>query len=153
LTEAQSALKSSLRRGAMDLLARREHSRAELASKLARKHEEGRDLIPQVLDQLEADKLLSDARFAEAYVRYRRNKGFGPLLIGQELRQRGITGELLETSLDSTAAVWQESLQALLARKSKGDGTAQTDTRTRQKLFRFCLSRGFNSDQVYRAII
>lgn len=132
----------------MDLLARREHSRAELASKLARKYEEGRDLIPQVLDQLEEDKLLSDARFAEAYVRYRRNRGFGPLLIGQELRQRGITGALLDASLDGAAPEWQESLQVLIARKSRGDETTLNDLRSRQKLFRFCLSRGYSSDQI-----
>ena len=58
---------NELRRKAIGLLARREHSRAELARKLAADGTE--EDIATVLAQLEAEGLLSDARAAAAYVR------------------------------------------------------------------------------------
>ena len=57
----------SLKAQALALLARREHSRAELVRKLAA--EGSAEEIDMVLSQLEQRGLLSDARCAEAYVR------------------------------------------------------------------------------------
>lgn len=150
--DAEKALKTSLRRSAMDYLARREHSRAELFDKLLRKFPEQESLLSPVLDQLEHDGLLSDERFTEAYIRYRRNRGFGPLLIGQELRGRGVSNALLEIHLDSSDSAWRESLLALVQRKSRGLASVDKDIKARQKLFRFCLSRGFSADQIGRAL-
>ena len=58
----------SLRARALACLARREHSRTELARKLA-PHAVDADELNRLLDSLEADKLLSDARFAEVLAR------------------------------------------------------------------------------------
>src|SRR5579885_2595342 len=74
----------------MELLARREHSRRELAAKLKRHHPDAA-LIERVLSGLEAERAQSDDRFVSEYVRQRSEKGYGPLRIQQELRQRGIT--------------------------------------------------------------
>ncbi|MBX6393997.1 MAG: recombination regulator RecX, partial [Burkholderiales bacterium] len=57
--------KLGLRERVVNLLARREHSRAELARKLAPHVEEGDDL-DALLDELAARKLLCDERYAEA---------------------------------------------------------------------------------------
>lgn len=150
--EAEKALKTTLRRSAMDYLARREHSRAELYEKLLRKYPEHEDPISPVLDQLEHDNLLSDERFAEAYIRYRRNRGFGPLLITQELRGKGVSNALLEIYLESHDPEWRDSLIALIERKTRGKASIEGDMKARQKLFRFCLSRGFSADQIGRAL-
>lgn len=150
--EAEKTLKTSLRRAAMDLLARREHARAELFDKVLRKFPEQESLLPAVLDQLECDGLLSDERFTEAYIRYRRNRGFGPLLIRQELRGKGVANAVLEQYLDGEAREWQESLSAIIARKTSGVRLQASDLKARQKLFRFCLSRGFSADQIGRAL-
>lgn len=139
------ALSVQLRRSAMDLLARREHSRAELADKLRRKFGVDSEQIEPVLDQLRADNLQSDERFTEAYVRYRRSRGIGPLLIRQELRARKVDPDLLETCLDMNSLEWLDSLRQVIARKrrpSLDEGSAH------QKLYRFCLSRGFTSSQI-----
>ena len=58
---------------AIALLARREHSRIELARKLERRLEEGQDRgdIDAVLDELERRKLLSETRFAASVLRAR----------------------------------------------------------------------------------
>lgn len=148
-----------LRRAAMDLLARREHSRAELVDKLRRKFAEQAEgveqLLPDVLDQLEQDGLLSDARFVAAYVRYRRSRGFGPLLIRQELRGKGVSSALLDAALAENTQEWLESLRGLIARKRRlasSAGDAQEARKARQKLYRFCLSRGFTSVQIEQAL-
>lgn len=143
----------------MDLLARREHSRVELVDKLRRKFAEQAEgvaqLLPAVLDQLEQDGLLSDARFVAAYVRYRRSRGFGPLLIRQELRGKGVSSALLDAALAENMQEWLDSLRGLLARKlrlvSSADD-AQEARKARQKLYRFCLSRGFTSEQIEQAL-
>lgn len=150
--DAEKALKTSLRRSAMDYLARREHSRTELFDKLLRKYPEQETLLSPVLDQLEHDNLLSDERFTEAYIRYRRNRGFGPLLIRQELRGKGVSDSLLEAYLDSREPVWAQNLIALVQRKSRGQEGIEKDAKARQKLFRFCLSRGFSAEQIGRAL-
>lgn len=148
-----------LRRAAMDLQARREHSRAELVDKLRRKFAEERDgaaqLLPEVLDQLEQDGLLSDARFVATYVRSRRSRGFGPLLIRQELRGKGVSSTLLDVALAANTQEWLESLRGLVARKqrlSSSEGGAQEARKARQKLYRFCLSRGFTFEQIEQAL-
>jgi len=158
-TAAENTTMVELRRAAMDLLARREHSRAELVDKLRRKFSEDTagvaQLLPGVLDQLEQDGLLSDARLVVAYVRYRRSRGFGPLLIRQELRGKGVSSALLDAALAADAPEWLESLRELLARKQRlvsSADDAQEARKARQKLYRFCLSRGFSSEQIESAL-
>lgn len=143
----------------MDLLARREHSRAELVDKLRRKFAEQTEglaqLLPEVLDQLERDGLLSDARFVAAYTRYRRSRGFGPLLIRQELRGKGVNSALLDAALTENPQEWLQTLHELLARKRRlvsSTDNAQEVRKARQKLYRFCLSRGFASEQIEQAL-
>ena len=68
-----------LRSRAIKLLARREHSRVELARKLGRYGSE--DDIQTVLANLQTCGLLSDARYAEAYVRSNGAR-FGAALCG-----------------------------------------------------------------------
>ena len=158
-TAAENTTMVELRRAAMDLLARREHSRAELVDKLRRKFSEDTagvaQLLPGVLDQLEQDGLLSDARFVAAYVRYRRSRGFGPLLIRQELRGKGVSSALLDAALASDTPEWLESLRELIARKLRpvySAEDAQEARKARQKLYRFCLSRGFSSELIESAL-
>jgi len=145
------ALALSLRRAAMDLLARREHSRAELLEKLQRRFPEGEALFAEVLDQLTADGLLNDERFCEAYVRYRRARGVGPLLIRQELRQKGVTAPTLQACLDTAAPEWLDTLRALLVKKSGGSLPPVSERAARQKLYRAMLAKGYPADMISRA--
>ncbi|MGI9025725.1 MAG: regulatory protein RecX, partial [Burkholderiaceae bacterium] len=76
---------------AVGLLARREHSRVELARKLQRYLEPDDDAseIDRVLDRLQAQNLLSDARFAQALVTQRAPR-YGDLRMRRDLRDRGV---------------------------------------------------------------
>ena len=152
MTRSDTPLSSTdFRRAAMDLLARREHSRAELMQKLSRKFPESVDQLPPVFDQLEQDGLLSDERFAFTYARYRRMRGFGPLLIRQELAGKGVSQALVSACLADEPSAWIASLQTLMSRKSSGELSALS-TSARQKLFRFCLSRGFSAEQISKVL-
>lgn len=148
----ETDLPARLRRSAMNLLARREHSRHELADKLRLRYLQSEsvaetfdDVLEQVLDRLEADGLLSDARFAEAYVRSRIQRGFGPLSIRYGLRQRGIDAELIQTWLPDDNDFWLEHLDQVLRRKYDKADLASREPRILQKLQRFVISRGFSS--------
>ena len=87
------------RRRAMDFLARREHSRWELRHKVTAAGATG-NLADEVLDALEAEGLLDDARFVESFVAARAVKGQGPVRISQELDRRGVAEPLIEDGID-----------------------------------------------------
>lgn len=63
---------------ACKLLAKREHSRKELQTKLAKKCPQP-ELMEQLLDELSAKGLQSDQRFTERFVQQKISKGNGPL--------------------------------------------------------------------------
>lgn len=148
-------LRLALRRRAMDLLARREHTRHELGNKLSvafQKAEQDTQivasLIPEVLDKLEQDKLLSDSRFTEAYVNGRLNRGYGPQYIRHGLRQKRVDGELSDNSLEQLdQQKWVEQLVILLRRRVNDEGLPQRGSKEYLKLQRFALSRGFTAAQ------
>ena len=73
----------------MDFLSRREHSSKEVFQKMSRRVE-SKDMLMIIIDELIDDGLLSDERFAESYFQARKNRGFGPLRIRNELTQRGV---------------------------------------------------------------
>ncbi|MGD8696441.1 MAG: regulatory protein RecX, partial [Gammaproteobacteria bacterium] len=70
----QDLTAADVRRTAMNLLARREYARRELAARLASRGLPG-DLIDPVMDELTRENLLSDERFADAFVSARAGRG------------------------------------------------------------------------------
>lgn len=138
-----------LRKRAMDLLARREHSREELVHKLT-----GRgfapDLVETVIDELAAENLQSDDRFAEAYIAERSARGYGPLYIRQALRNRGIDAHLIDQYLDPDDPEWLRKAAELGRRRF---GVIEPgDRRTYAKAVRFLHQRGFSGGQIRRAL-
>ncbi len=128
----------------MDLLSRREHAVAELRRKLINK---GFDklFVDEALAQLVDDGLLSDVRYAESYVRFRMNKGFGPVRIREELRQRGVARELVSEYVNSQDRCWSET--ARNAWQKRFGGKFPEDMKARAKQLQFLQYRGFTSDQ------
>ncbi|MGQ0593488.1 MAG: regulatory protein RecX [Gammaproteobacteria bacterium] len=94
---------------ALRLLARREHSRSELAAKLAARGV-GSEIAQHVLAELSADALQSDERFAEDYARARIERGYGPEQILAGLRERGIDEAILSHRVDPRDPAWIERL-------------------------------------------
>ncbi len=133
------------RHKAMDLLARREHTRKELAAKLASRGFP-EDVIESVIDRLTEEKLQSDARFAEAFVHLRQKKGQGPLRILKEMQKRGVSTELQEEYLDPRDKVWQKLITQV--RVKKFGSKVPRNYQERAKQARFLQYRGFTVDQI-----
>ncbi len=131
----------------MRLLAAREHSRAELTRKLASRGFDD-DLLARVLDELARQGLQSDERYVESYVNERIRKGFGPLRIEAELRERGVDEDLIRRYLDIDDRTWRELMSAAHDRKfGPGPAEGRSDIARRA---RFLEYRGFTSAQVSR---
>lgn len=145
---------NALRKKAMDLLARREHSVVELQQKLqthARKKELDEGIVGNVVDELQGEGLVSDERFAEAFVRYRMNNGYGPIRIQTELRERGVNEKIQATYLDFADPQWLEQV-VQVRRKRFGDGLPE-EYKERARQARFLQYRGFTTDQAKRALV
>ena len=137
----------SLKARAVDYLSRREHSRLELARKLAR-HAQDPQEVEAVLADLERQGLLSNDRFAASLI-HRRGGRVGTARIVQELRQHGVGSERIEalrsdlqsSELERARAVWQ-----------KRYGQAPLDAADRARQMRFLAARGFNHEVIRKVV-
>jgi regulatory protein len=134
-----------LRKTAMDYLARREHSEQELTRKLTARGFDAA-LIETAVAELVADGLLSDARFAEAFVNSRFQRGSGPQKIRVELRERGVAAELISLSIEVFDEQWRERVREVREKKFGTDMPG--DFRERSRQMRFLQQRGFTSEQI-----
>jgi len=132
----------------MNLLARREQSFLELIQKLSDKFPDfdKRGVILPALEKLREEKIQSDERFVESYVRYRKARGMGPLKIRMELEQKGVTSSLIHNELYSEENDWVQQCREVMQRKFP-NGPSHT-LEEKQKQYRFLNQRGFESDQI-----
>jgi len=140
----------SIRNKALDLLARREHSRAELRNKLLHGFRNEEQSIDSILDKLENENLLSDQRFTEMYIRGRVAKSIGPIRIISELRQKGVDASLAELVLADLGMEWCAALKALSLQKY-GETAAQDD-KERAKRIRFFQYKGYPPELIREVV-
>jgi regulatory protein len=136
---------NDIRRAALDFLARREHSTTELLHKLSKKKFEENQIHP-VLAALSQEGLLSDSRFTEAFVHYRRRMGYGPLYIQAELKNRGITEDIIQQHLQPSTEIWLNTIHDVWKKKFKS--ALPSDYKTQAKQMRFLQYRGFTQKQI-----
>jgi len=132
-----------LRERALRLLARREHSRAELARKLGA-HCGPEDDLDALLDDLSRRKLLSDERYAEARAHALARK-FGAARISHELQAKGLDKGLAERASTPARTTEVERAREVWRRKF-GVGPRTREEAARQ--MRFLRSRGFSFDAI-----
>jgi regulatory protein len=135
---------------AVGLLARREHSRAELARKLEERGVPA-ELAAETLDSLAARRLQSDARYAEALITSRAGRGQGPVRIRRELAERGVAAAIIDDALDAAGTDWFE-LARQVRRRRFGAGEPPSEWEARVRQSRFLEYRGFSSDQIRHAL-
>jgi regulatory protein len=166
---ARTAARRSLKARALQLLAQREHSRAELRRKLlaharadmaesmdadapppaAAPAEPPTDPVAQVdaaLDWLEAHNYLSQERFVESRVHARAAR-FGNLRIRRELAQHAVA--LSPEAAQSLQASELERARAVWARKFP---VPSVDAAGRAKQARFLAGRGFSPDVIRQVL-
>ncbi|MBM3390415.1 MAG: recombination regulator RecX [Betaproteobacteria bacterium] len=139
-------MSAELKNKALRLLARREHTRAELANKLS--GEAGRDEVDAMLDRLQQAGLLSDARFAESLVAARGAR-YGAARLRHDLRVKGVAEEIIAGALPQDAE--GEAARAREVRRRKF-GAAPADRADYARQARFLQSRGFAADVIRRVL-
>jgi len=136
-----------LRERALRLLARREHSRAELARKLEHAGFVRDDIAP-LLDAFEAKNWLSDLRFAESYIADHRARA-GSVKLAYDLRQRGVPDSIIEAVLSDNRDSELERASEVWKKKF---GAPPADAAEKARQIRFMQSRGFALEVILRAI-
>lgn len=137
----------SLRGRALAMLARREHTRAEMRRKLS-PHCEDPAQVEQLLDALVARGWLSEARFAESRANALARK-FGSRKIEHDLRSRGVSAEVVEQTLERARTQELENCRAAWQRKF---GALPQDPAERGRQMRFLAGRGFSAEAVRQVL-
>lgn len=180
---------ATLTERALRLLATREHSRFELRRKLLRRRasspkprenanetanerankkpnemakEQAQAEVDTVLDDLARRDLLSDVRFAEAFVRRGVDRGRGPIKIRADLRNRGVMEDIIDDTLTFPDEFWLRRAREVQAKRFGSDGAgaggdssdagALANRSEWARRARFLASRGFASDIIYRTL-
>jgi regulatory protein len=135
---------TELRARALRLLARREHSRIELARKLASRAE-SKEALDSLLDLLEQKKQLSNERFAAERARVLSRK-YGAARIRHDLKARGVDPETVaRVSCEGELA----RARAILERKYREPAATREE---RARRMRFLQSRGFSSELIFKLL-
>jgi regulatory protein len=137
----------SLKGRALRYLSQREHSRTELARKLA-KYAQDPTEVELVLDDLEVRGFIDHRRVADSVV-HRSAAKFGALRIKQELQDKGISRELITRALQQLHDTEITRAQAIWQRKfgSRPRSAAEWGKQTR-----FLAARGFDADVIRRVL-
>ncbi len=135
-----------LRLIALQMLTRRDHSRAELKLKLALKAGCAED-VEAVLDALQAERLLSDSRYASQRATARGAR-YGDARLRLELRQHGLGDDDIAAALTSAGdevarcrSVWEKKF-----------GAQPETAEEKAKQMRFLQYRGFSGEAIRRVM-
>jgi regulatory protein len=134
---------------AVRLLSRREHSAYEIRGKLLKRDFDEAE-VEQAIIELQKGDWLSDERYAEAYIRMRQQKGFGPIRISMELNERGVKERIIEAYMYAGEESWQQTLLKQYQKKYKDKDIE--DYNDKAKRIRFMQYRGFTLDMIYKEI-
>lgn len=103
-----------------------------------------------VLSKLVAEKFIDDQRYACAYAKDKfRFNHWGKQKIAYMLQSKNISPEMIKMALEEIEIEnYTDDLRKLLSDKAKNI-SAKNAFDKRNKLFRFALSRGFETDKIY----
>ena len=144
-----------VRRAAMDLLARREHSRYELLLKLVKRFGENRDVYNQEISKLAEEGVQSDRRLANSHIRSRASKGQGPVKILRELAEKKVCNATVSDAYHECDVDFYKLAKTVAEKKfpalhdeSKSLQMKTLDVKTKARISRFLHQRGFSSDHI-----
>jgi regulatory protein len=135
---------AALKARALRHLVRREHSRAELARKLA-PFAPSPEALERLLDALAANKQLSDERYAELRA-HQLSRKYGAARIRLDLKAKGVAQEFVERVC---AASEFERAASILQRKYRAPAATRED---RARRMRFLQRRGFSHDTIRKLL-
>ena len=138
---------------ALKMLGRRELSEAQVRQRLARRGHEAEAIESAVAELLE-ERAIDDARVAGAIARTQTDfKQRGKLRVKRQIEQAGISAATARQAVDSVfGAIDADALlEASLAKRLRGRDRI-TDDREFQRLYRYLIGQGFESDRVSAAL-
>lgn len=131
------------------LLARRELSEAQIRQRLLRRGHTLGD-VDVAIERLKTERALDDARVADALTRTAIVvRGRGRLRVSRALAQAGIDPKVADRALDRAYGDTDADalLAAVLDKRLRGRTTI-ADEREMQRLYRYLLGQGFESDRI-----
>ena len=131
------------------MLARREHSRAELRFKLSARGFAD-SLIDILLQDLQDERAQSDERFAESLLSSRLRSGYGPRRIRLELKDKGVASDLAERVVAGADTEWDQVLTMLYDRKFGCSSIKNFKEWARRA--QYLHRRGFDTDAIKRVM-
>jgi regulatory protein len=135
------------------MLARRELSEHQVRQRLGRKQHDP-DEIDAAIARLREERALDDARVAEAIARTETLiRKRGKMRVRLQIERAGISKDTAKHAIDDVfGAIDDEALlEASLAKRLRGRDTF-ADDREFQRLYRYLIGQGFESDRVLKAL-
>jgi len=146
---AAEADERTVRTAALALLAGRDFARNELAQRLLRRGYQAA-IVTTVVEGLAAQRLLSESRFVEQFIRQHAGRGHGPVRIRVELRERGVAQGDIDEGLAAATEDWAGIARE--TRRKRFGLSPPGDYRERARQARFLQYRGFSAEQVRAAL-
>ena len=140
---------ADVRLAAMNLLARREHSVRELRKKLKRRFVDD-VMIDEQLARLSSENLQSNLRFAESYARQRVGRGYGPVRVQEELRERGASVADVAAAMRELEVDWGVVASDVMLKKF--GVLAPVDIKEKARRARFMQYRGFTAEHYQKLL-
>lgn len=145
--EQQEAFSSAVR-----ILGIREHNEHELREKLNKKNYD-EIVLDHVIELLKHYDYLSEVRYAEAFLRYRLEKGEAPWFAAQKARQKGAEPVALKLALEKA----EQSFDAWSACKDVLDkrdpmGSYKQDKRLWQRQMRYLQNKGYDINTILQVM-
>jgi regulatory protein len=107
------------------------------------------DILAAVIERLIAEHLIDDRRYVDNFVVYHAARGQGPLRLRMQLRQMGLTGDIVESAL-ANFPEWSLKIQE--ARRKKFGAAVPSDHAARQRQAKFLSYRGYTGAQIRAAL-
>ena len=114
--------------------------------------EEGQLLVEVVIAKLKEQKYLNDTNYAESYSRFRReNEKFGRMRVVQDLKAKGVHGDVIEKTV---GAAYQDVNEEQLAREylQRKRLSKPANQREAARVFRSLTRAGFASRVIFRIL-
>lgn len=137
------------KRDALSLLSRKSATKSMIEDRLREKNFED-EVIETVLLELESLGLVDDYAYSALFAEYAVQKFWGERKIRYELSVKGVDKEVIEDVLSKSELIGEEEIARAISEKYRG--LDLTDIKTKQKIQRFFVSRGFNFDEINGAI-
>lgn len=143
-----------IKQSSLRYLSGRNHSKYELYLKLIKK-KYSKNLVNQILNDLEGQKLINDKDFANDYFSLQVRKKSGILKIKADLFKKGVKREIIDFVVNeqNEESVFLESAKLLCERKYHLLKKRNLDNnQVKQRIYQYLSGRGFTANIIFKVI-